>query len=145
MKFRVHQYKELDLTIHEATEQIDTHDIISLLEDFYQSRVTTYLIWDLNKGGNPELAPDDIAKIIGISVKYGSQRKNGKTAIVTDNDLYYGLSRMYESYSAIEPDMSLQVQVFRDFEQAIAWFGMDHKAVGFPIEHQHGKTPQEWS
>jgi len=127
MKFRVHQYKELDLTIHEATEQIDTHDIISLLEDFYQSRVTTYLIWDLNKGGNPELSPDDIARIIGISVKYGSQRKNGKTAIVTDNDLYYGLSRMYESYSAIEPDMSLQVQVFRDFEQAIAWFGMDLK------------------
>ena len=127
MKFRVHQYKELDLTIHEATEQIDTHDIISLLTDFYQSRVTTYLIWDLNKGGNPELAPDDIAKIIGISVKYGSQRKNGRTAIVTDNDLYYGLSRMYESYSAIEPDMSLQVQVFRDFEQAIAWFGIDLK------------------
>jgi len=127
MKFRVHQYKELDLTIHEATEQIDTHDIISLLEDFYQSRVTTYLIWDLNKGGNPELSPDDIARIIGISVKYGSQRKNGKTAIVTDNDLYYGLSRMYESYSAIEPDMSLQVQVFRDFEQAIAWCGMDLK------------------
>jgi hypothetical protein len=132
MKFRVHQYKELDLTIHEATEQIDTHDIISLLEDFYQSRVTTYLIWDLNEGGNPELSPDDIATIIGISVKYGSQRKKGKTAIVTDNDLYYGLSRMYESYSAIEPDMSLQVQVFRDFEQAIAWYGIDFKDDWFP-------------
>ena len=125
MKFRVHLYKDLDLTIHEATEQFDTHDIISLLKDFYQGRVTTYLIWDLNKGGNPALSPNDIANIIGISVKYGSQRKNGKTAIVTYNDLYYGLSRMYESYSAIETGMSLEVQVFRDFKQAIAWSGID--------------------
>ena len=37
MKFIVHQYKDLDLTIHEATEQIDTYDIISALKDFYGS------------------------------------------------------------------------------------------------------------
>lgn len=125
MKIRVHQYKDLDLTIHEAAEQLNTHDIISVLKDFYQNRVTTYLIWDLNKGGNPELSPNDIIKIIGISIEYGSQRKTGKTAIVTDNDLYYGLSRMYETYSEMETDLPLRVQVFRNFKQAIAWFGIN--------------------
>jgi hypothetical protein len=124
MKFKVHQYQDLDLTIHEATEPISTHEIISLLKDFYQNRLTTYLIWDLNKGGNPDLSPNDITKIIGISIEYGSLRKTGKTAIVTDNDLYYGLSRMYETYNEIETDLSLQVQVFRNFKQAIAWFGI---------------------
>jgi len=132
MKFRVHQYKDLDLTIHEATEQINTLDIISLLKDFYQSRVTTFLIWDLNKGGNPELSENEIKKIIGISIEYGSQRKNGKTAIVTDNDLYYGLSRMYEMYSEMEIDLSLQVRVFRNIEQAIAWFGINIKDSWVP-------------
>ena len=127
MKFRVHQYNDLDLTIHEATEPTDTDDIISLLKDFYRNRVTTYLIWDLNKGGNPELSQNDILKIIGISREYGSQRKSGKTAIVTDNDLYFGLSRMYEIYAEIETDLSLQVQVFREFKQAIAWFGITVK------------------
>jgi len=127
MKFRVHQYKDLDLTIHEATKEITTDEIISLLKDFYQNRVTTYLIWDLNKGGNPELSPDDIRKIFAISIEYGSQRKTGKTAIVTDNDLYFGLSRMYETYAEIETDLSLQVQVFREFNQAIAWFGINVK------------------
>jgi len=125
MKFRVHQYKDLDLTIHEATQQINTDDIISLLKDFYQNRVTNYLIWDLNKGGNPELSLDDIRKIFGVSIAYGSQRKTGKTAIVTDNDLYFGLSRMYETYAEIETDLSLQVQVFREFKHAIAWFGIN--------------------
>jgi hypothetical protein len=87
--------------------------------------MTTYLIWDLNKGGNPELSPDDIRKIFGVSIEYGSQRKTGKTAIVTDNDLYFGLSRMYETYAEIETDLSLQVQVFRKFKEAIAWFGIN--------------------
>jgi hypothetical protein len=132
MKFRVHQYEDLDLTIHEATEPTDTDDIISLLKDFYQNRVTTYLIWDLNKGGNPELSQNDILEIIGISREYGSQRKNGKTAIVTDNDLYFGLSRMYETYAEIETDLSLQVQVFREFKHAIAWFGITVKEGWVP-------------
>ena len=132
MKFKVHQYKDLELTIHEATEPINTHDIISLLKDFYQSRVTTYLIWDLNKGGNPELSIDDIRKINDISIEYGSQRKAGKTAIVTDNDLYFGLSRMYEIYAEIETDLPLQVQVFREFRQAIAWFGITVKEGWVP-------------
>ena len=127
MKFRVHQYNDLDLTIHEATEPTNTDDIVSLLKDFYRTRVTTYLIWDLNKGGNPELSQNDILKIIGISEEYGSQRKAGKTAIVTDNDLYFGLSRMYEIYAENESDLSLQVQVFREFKEAIAWFGITVK------------------
>ncbi len=132
MKFRVHQYKDVDLTIHEATEKTNTHDIISLLQAFYHSRVTTYLIWDLNKGGNPELSESDIKKIIGISIEYGSRRKNGKTAIVTDNDLYYGLSRMYEMYSEMEIGTLLQVRVFRNFKQATAWFGINFKDSWVP-------------
>jgi len=127
MKFRVHQYNDLDLTIHEATEPTDTDEITSLLKDFYRNRVTTYLIWDLNKGGNPELSQNDILKIIGISREYSAQRKAGKTAIVTNNDLYFGISRMYEMHSEIESDLSLQVKVFRNFKEAIAWFGIKVK------------------
>lgn len=127
MKFRVHQYNDLDLTIHEATEPTDTDEITSLLKDFYRNRVTTYLIWDLNKGGNPELSQNDILKIIGISREYRAQRKAGKTAIVTNNDLYFGISRMYEMHSEIESDLSLQVKVFRNFKEAIAWFGIKVK------------------
>ena len=132
MKFRVHRYKDLDLTIHEATEQVTTHDIISLLKEFYQTRVTTYLIWDLHKGGNPELSKDDMQNIIGISLEYGDLRESGKTAIVTDNDLYFGISRMFEIYSEMEADLSLQVRVFRTFKQAIAWFGKDFEVDWVP-------------
>jgi hypothetical protein len=124
MKFIVHRYKDPDLTIHEATEEVNTDDLIALLKDFYQNRATSYLIWDLNKGGNPELSENDIATIISISIEYGSQRKTGKTAIVTANDLYFGISRMFEVYSEIEEDLSLPIRAFRDFNQAIAWFGI---------------------
>lgn len=127
MKFKIHQYKNLNLTVHEATEQIETDDIISALKDFYHNRVTTYLIWDLNKGGNPELSQNDIKRIIDFSIEYGSLRKNGKSAIVTDSDLYYGLSRVFEVHSEMETDLSLVFLVFRNVEEAIDWFGINHK------------------
>lgn len=127
MKFNVHQYKDLDLTIHEANEQIDTNDIITALKDFYHGRATTYLIWDLNKGGNPKLSESDIQRIIDFSKKYGSLRKNGKSAIVTNIDLYYGLSRMFETHAEMVSDLPLQFRVFRSFEDAISWFGINAK------------------
>jgi hypothetical protein len=132
VKFRVHQYKDLDLTIHEATEQIDIHDIISVLEDFYRSRVTTYLIWDLNRGGNPDISKSDIQRIIDFSIEYGSIRKDVKSAIVTDVDLYYGLSRMFELHSEIVDGLTLHFRVFRNLKEAIAWFGINSKDSWVP-------------
>jgi len=120
-KFVVHQYKDLDLTIHEAIDKIDINDIIAELKDFYNNRMTTYLIWDLNKGGDPDLSRNDMQCIIDFSKKYGSLRKNGKSAIVTDNNLYYGLSRVFEIYAEMETGLSLHFRVFRKIKEAKDW------------------------
>jgi hypothetical protein len=130
MKFIVHQFKDLDLTIHEATDPIDVNDIIAELENFYQDRVTTYLIWELKSGRSSSLSGNDIEEIINISKKYGSLRRNGKSAVVTKNDLFYGLSRVFENYAEMEPDLSIKVRVFKNIEDAMAWFGLEFPHSG---------------
>lgn len=121
MKFRVHRDKEADLTIHEATGQIDTDDILAELEDFYHSRVTRYVIWDLNNGGDPDLTTDDMQRIIRYSRDKDAVRLNGKSAIVTNNDRYYGLSRMFEIYAEMAPELPLRFRVFRTMDEARRW------------------------
>ncbi len=121
MKFKVHREAGSDLTIHEATEQIDVDDIIFALDDFYRSRVTKYVIWDLNNGGDPDLTTDGMQRIIHYSKDKDAVRPNGKSAIVTDNDRFYGLSRMFETYAEMAPNLPLVFRVFRTIEEAKRW------------------------
>lgn len=48
-------------------------------------------------------------------------RPNGRSAIVTDNGRFYGLSRMFETYAEMAPDLPLVLPVFRTIEEAKHW------------------------
>lgn len=121
MKFKVHHETDADLTIHEAIEQIDVDDVIDALEEFYRTRATRYLIWDLNDGGDPDLTIDGMKRIIDFSKDKGDVRPGGKSAIVTNNDRYYGLSRMFEVYAEMAPELPLVFRVFRTMDEARRW------------------------
>lgn len=121
MKFLVHRDRDVDLTIHEAIDRIEVDDIIEALDDFYQSRVTRYLIWDLNEGGDPDLTSEGMQRIINYSKDKDALRPNGKSAIVTNNDRYYGLSLVFQTFSEMAPDLPMVFRVFRTMEEAKRW------------------------
>ena len=56
---------------------------------------------------------------VGVSRK---GRWNRKTAMLVDQDLQYGMARMYES---LTDDMPFEVGVFRDEQEAMAWLKED--------------------
>ncbi len=121
MKFKVHLFEDIDLTIHEALEPFVIDDIIEALDDFYKTRLTKYLIWDLNNGGDAQLTTRDMEQIVQFSRENGAARPDGKSAIVTNNDLYFGISRMFETYAETSPQLSLVFRVFREVEDAKRW------------------------
>lgn len=45
-----------------------------------------------------------------------------KTAIVTNNDLHFGMCRMYQQATA---DWNPGIEVFRDMEDARRWLGLN--------------------
>ena len=121
MKFKVHLFEDIDLTIHEALEPFVIDDIIEALDDFYKTRLTKFLIWDLNNGGDAKLTTRDMEQIVQFSRENGAARPDGKSAIVTNNDLYFGISRMFETYAETSPQLSLVFRVFREVEDAKRW------------------------
>jgi hypothetical protein len=50
--------------------------------------------------------------------------KDGKTAIVAEQDVAYALSRMYQSYSEIR---DRNIEVFREMKGARRWLGLDEE------------------
>lgn len=50
-------------------------------------------------------------------------RRGGKTAVVTQNTLEFGMSRMREAFGEIEK-MPFEFQTFRNFDDTRAWLGI---------------------
>jgi hypothetical protein len=63
-----------------------------------------------------------IRAMVAADVKTVSAGGMHKLAVVTDNDVAYGMSRMYQ---ALDDPHIRSVGVFRTYEEAAAWLGIE--------------------
>jgi hypothetical protein len=73
-------------------------------------------IFDLRKAGNFEITTSDVKQL----AEFSYFNEQSKRAIVASSDLFYGMSRMYEIF---KKDASVNVRVFRTYEEAKQWVG----------------------
>ncbi len=83
---------------------------------------------------NPDFDPSydqlvDFRDVIEIPISRGEMETismrhvfNGRGAVVAEEDIGFGMMRMYEVLSKFEPD---QFKVFRDMAEARRWLGLD--------------------
>ncbi len=92
--------------------------IASVSELYEDSRFTepTRLLWDL-QSARANWSDTEIDKFVDFIRKNRTQGR-GRAAVVAIDDLSFGLSRIYEFKSY---DVSVEVQVFRDLDDAIIW------------------------
>ncbi len=74
-------------------------------------------LWDIRKVSYDDIKSEFFEKMISLRKKF-PQRGKTKLAFVVDNDLVFGLMRMYEQMSAELPQ---KMMVFKDFEKAEKW------------------------
>jgi hypothetical protein len=96
--------------------------ILSMLKQLYSLEAyrseKTAGLWDF-RGCKSDLGHGKIEKIIQyIDIKYDPGWSHTVTAIVADQDLIYGLSRMYEIMTDHIPT---KVNIFRDMDEAQNW------------------------
>lgn len=60
----------------------------------------------------------DIKRIAQFMIANGDTIGRSRTAIVVSDDYSYGMSRMYEAFADASP---IEVDVFRDMDEAVAW------------------------
>jgi hypothetical protein len=114
-----------NLTVFTVIGKVTANDLIATITDFYESSVTSNVLWNLNKGDLSEISSADVKNIVSLSLKYAEKRSSGKTAIAGgSDDLTFGLSRMYEIIKE-GADLSFETQTFRDVKEAYVWLISD--------------------
>jgi hypothetical protein len=74
-------------------------------------------ITDLRES-NWESDQGDLRKLVHFLIKHRKQIGRSRSAVVVSSDRAYGMSRMFEVFSS---ESSINVRVFRDFEEAKRW------------------------
>jgi len=118
--------EENQLTIHIFTGEVLGADIIEAVKALYASGPTLNHLWDLTEADMSAVKSDDLRQIALIAKQSSPGGRNGRTAIVSNSDLGYGLSRMYSSFAEMSGH-SAEVRSFRSRKEAEQWIAKLNK------------------
>lgn len=124
MSITVHHHPERDLTIFEVEGQTSLTEQIESLRGFYDHAPTHLAIWDFSQMSGARLSPEELKQIIAFIRSHGGKRAFGRTALVAENDLDFGLSRM-SSMLAEAGQVQWQIEAFRSRQDALLWLGLE--------------------
>jgi len=110
-----------DLTIFKATGVLRFEEVMSVVRAFYGGDPTKNVLWDLIDITEIQLTSEEVEKIATFSPRYEGNRPSGKTAFVAQEDILFGLSRMFGTLSDIH-GAPHYISVFRSIEEALQWF-----------------------
>ena len=116
-------HSDKDLTLVKATGKMTADDFHDYMVKYYAGKTTLLILWDLTKAGLSGLTTDEVRKIAQSTMKISDVRKGGKTALVFDKTLEYGMGRMFEAYSDIA-DMPFEFRAFKSIDDAKEWLGV---------------------
>ena len=112
--------EENQLTEHIFTGVILGKDVIEAVKALYAAGPTLNHLWDLTEADMSAVKSEDLQQIALIAKQYSSSDRAGRTAIVSNSDLGYGLGRMYSSFADLSGH-SAEVRSFRSRKEAEEW------------------------
>ena len=126
MGFRTTIDGALDLTEVTMSGAPTSAEIASAIEDFYARDTTRLTLWNLLDADLSGITAGGVRALADLSVRHGSKRPGGKTALVASQALAVGLMRMYETLTEIRGERSpgglvVQYQIFDNVEAARRW------------------------
>jgi hypothetical protein len=112
--------KEKDLTVFVATGELTFADQIAAFKEFYEGDPTKNELWDMRAITGNRISSDELRQVTFFTKQYSHKRTGGKTAMVMNSDLDYGLGRMSETFAETE-DLPWEIRIFRSMDEALAW------------------------
>lgn len=112
--------KTADLTIFRVIGPVTPQEIKEAINEFYEGITTKNVLWDLARGNFELISNVDIQEFVSIPKSQYMARKGGKSAIVADTDLAYGMARVYEARSQAA-SLPFETKIFRNIEDAFQW------------------------
>ena len=109
-----------DLTAFKVTGVTHFDEIMSAVSSFYESEPTKNVICDLQKVTEVPFYSEEIESIANNPARTRGMRPGGKTAIVTQNNMVYGIARMFQIHSELK-DIPYSVKIFHTIKEANEW------------------------
>jgi hypothetical protein len=126
------RYPDQDFTLFTLKGIFNTDEWLSAIQEYADQGLTKFELLDLRKVQLDIELPknDDIRRILTL-VCSGAQFRppGGRTAIVTNNDVIFGMSRMYDILASMEESITWETVVFHSLSEAVKWLGKDIEKI----------------
>ena len=113
-----------DLTVFKVTGVLSNEEVMPVIKSFYEGKPTKHVLWDLIDTTEVQLTSEEVEKVAYYRPRYEGKRASGKTAIVAQKDILFGISRMFEMQSKML-EAPYAIMVFRDLNEAYKWLDED--------------------
>jgi len=126
------RYPDQDFTWFTLKGAINTDEWISTIEEYAAQGLTKYELFDLLKVEmDMELPTSDDIRRIFDSARSGAHLRppGGKTAMLANEEVIFGLSRMYDILATTEESITWETGVFHSLSEAVEWLGDDIKKI----------------
>lgn len=117
-----------DLTLITIFGDIDFQTLMEVMQEFYTENPTKNAIWDLSSASAEQIGSTEIEYIANFVSGYAQTRIGGRTALVAQEDLEFGVCRMIDTIAEIR-GIPFEVASFRNLSAAIKWIGTDELPV----------------
>ena len=131
-----------DLTTYKVVGKVALGDFLESLSSYYQGEVTPLTLWDFTAADITAMASDEISHLAEYASTLAVRRQRGRTAIVFDAPLDFGLGRMFETHLEMT-GLPLEVRLFRNLADAREWLGIDTQMVAHSTIYQIGNCIQK--
>jgi hypothetical protein len=118
----VHPERELTEII--CAGDLTIAEVIAELQRSQQGAITRRVLWDVSKVESSTIRGADAAKNSATITSLIQPRVRGKSAVVAETDLTYGLCRMYHAYRENQ-QLELPFRIFRNRQEALDWLLAD--------------------
>ncbi len=110
-----------DLTVFKATGNLTFDKVLVVVKTFYGGVPTKHVLWDLIDTTEVQLTSEEVEKISNFRLRFEGKLASGKTAFVAQEDIHFGLLRIFEIQSRFHKD-PYTIVVFRSLDDAYKWF-----------------------
>ncbi len=124
MSITPHIDKDKDLTVFKVTGILTFEKVLLVVTSFYGGIPTKHVLWDLNDTTAVQLSSEEMEKISNFRLQYEGVEASGKTAFVAQEDIHFGLLRIFEIQSTYHKT-PYTIRIFRKVDEALQWIDED--------------------
>ena len=107
-----------DLTVHIASGNVNSQDILDILETYYRGKPTTLILWDFTNATGSRISYDELRRTAIKANRHS--RPGGKSALVFSEGAEIRIDKILEELE----DNGHEFVSFRNIEDAERWLGL---------------------